>query len=80
MRAALALIVFSALLIGFAVWGGMNTVSGLEGGELTGHGWFALGLGVVFTALIGCGLFTLLFWSARNGHDDIVPPNDPPST
>ncbi|XBQ16496.1 MAG: hypothetical protein ABL308_01150 [Oceanicaulis sp.] len=39
--------------------------------ELTGHGWFALALGVVLSFVVGGGLMWLLFYSSRSGRDDI---------
>jgi hypothetical protein len=39
------------------------------------HGWTALGVGISFSLLIGCGLMALMFFSHRSsGHDD---PADP---
>jgi flagellar basal body-associated protein FliL len=34
------------------------------------HGWIALGLGVFFSILVGCGLMALMFYSSRRGYDD----------
>ena len=34
------------------------------------HGYIALGLGVFFSILIGCGLMALIFYSHRRGYDD----------
>jgi hypothetical protein len=34
------------------------------------HGWIALGLGVFFSVLIGCGLMALMFYSSRRGYDE----------
>lgn len=39
---------------------------------MTVHGWIALGIGVVGTALLSAGLMMLAFHSARSGHDDRV--------
>ena len=38
------------------------------------HGWIALGLGTVFSLLIGCGLMVLMFYSSRSGHDEVADP------
>ena len=43
------------------------------------HGYIALGLGVFFSLLIGCGLMGLLFYSSRRGYDEqaeFVNPNN----
>jgi hypothetical protein len=34
------------------------------------HGWVALGLGVFFSIVIGCGLMALMFYSSRYGYDE----------
>ena len=38
------------------------------------HGWIAMGIGTVFSLLIGCGLMWLSFYSARQGFDDRADP------
>lgn len=40
--------------------------------ELGFHGTLALILGVVLSLLVGVGLMTLVFYSARRGHDDSI--------
>jgi FtsH-binding integral membrane protein len=34
------------------------------------QGWIALGLGVVFSLIVGIGLMALLFYSSRRGYDE----------
>jgi hypothetical protein len=68
-RSAGTLIVLLGLLAastGVALW------AWHEIGEvaISGHGLIALGLGVVLTLLVGVGLMTLLFFSARRGYDE----------
>ena len=48
------------------------------GDGLSGHGWFAYVLGGVLTLALSFGLFSLTFFSARNGYDDIDPSDSPP--
>jgi len=47
------------------------------------HGYIALGLGVFFSVVIGCGLMALIFYSDRRGYDDqpkyINRDRDPPA-
>jgi hypothetical protein len=38
------------------------------------HGWIALGLGTLFSLVIGCGLMALMFFSSRSGHDEVATP------
>jgi hypothetical protein len=40
------------------------------GSHMTIHGYVALGLAVVLTALLGGGLMGLAFYSNRHGYDD----------
>lgn len=40
--------------------------------ELGLHGWIALGLGALFTLVIGGGLMALVFYSHRHGYDERV--------
>jgi uncharacterized membrane protein len=39
-------------------------------GQMTIHGWIALGLGVFFSVVVGCGLMALMFFSSRRGYDE----------
>jgi hypothetical protein len=63
---AITLGVMLAASIAFAIWG-------MAGGDLqiTWHGWLAMAIGVVVSLAVGGGLMTLVFYSARHGHDDI---------
>lgn len=45
-------------------WAGQGPV------DLPATAYIALGLGVVFTLLLGCGLMALVFFSSRRGHDE----------
>jgi protein-S-isoprenylcysteine O-methyltransferase Ste14 len=38
------------------------------------HGWIAMGIGTLFSLLIGCGLMWLSFYSSRHGFDDRADP------
>lgn len=43
--------------------------------KMTGHGWIALALGIVFSLIVGIGLMGLMFYSSRKGYDE--PPHHP---
>lgn len=64
---------FAALLL--AGWGVTEMWREL-GVTLSLHGWVAYGLGAVLSLALSCGLFWLLFHSARSGHDEIERPED----
>jgi TRAP-type C4-dicarboxylate transport system permease small subunit len=57
-------------LLGLAAWGGYRMWTMLAGVQMTGHGWLAMTLGIVFSLLVGGGLMALLFYSSRHGYDD----------
>ena len=61
----LFLVLFSivATLYSIKVWLELN------GTIVSFHGYLAMGLGVVFSFVIGGGLMFLMFYSARKGHD-----------
>jgi len=59
-------IVVSAALIVFLVlgYGDLPTI------HMTGHGWFALGLGIVFSVILGAVLSAVLIIGRRRGFDE----------
>ena len=44
----------------------------LKGVEMSGHGWAAMILGIIFTLVLGVGLMALVFISNKRGYDDDV--------
>jgi formate hydrogenlyase subunit 3/multisubunit Na+/H+ antiporter MnhD subunit len=69
----LILTVLFALLIVAVIWGSLVWTEGASV-PMSGHGWVALSLGVVFSIVIGCGLMALMFYSSRSGYDDVATP------
>lgn len=63
LAAALGAILVAAVILSVQVWTGMDAA-------MTGHGWFALAIGVVLSIVVGAGLMALVFFSSRSGHDD----------
>ena len=63
---------FSAACAGFVAAGVLIVwvMGGFEGGNLSGHGWVAYGLGAVLTSALGIGLMALVFYSDRSGRDE----------
>ena len=39
---------------------------------MSGHGYAAMTLGIIFTLVVGCGLMALMFYSSRRGYDERV--------
>lgn len=69
MKTALLLLVLGGLLLATALLV-LYVMAGLQDVAIGFHGALALGLGILFTVLIGGGLMALVFYSARKGHDD----------
>ena len=69
MRSALTLVFLIGLLaatagVAFWAWSEIGAV------KIGRHGLIALGLGAVFTFLLGAGLMALMFLSSRRGYDE----------
>lgn len=69
MKTALLIGVLTLFLI-VSGWFAVHAFTIIET-EISGHGWFAMILGVVFSLAIGGGLMALVFFSSRRGYDDI---------
>jgi hypothetical protein len=73
MKTLLLVVVWSVLLV--AAGGlALHLWLELEDVRLGFHGWLALGLGVGLSLLLGVGLMTLVFHSARRGYDEAARP------
>ena len=60
---AVAALVAVAVVIG-EFW------SGTGDSEISEAGWFAMGLGIFVTLVLGIGLMSLVFFSNRHGYDE----------
>ena len=69
MRKLLILIPLIALLAASA-WFAIYSWTAIEGPPVPAEGRFAMGLGIVFSLIVGCGLMALVFYSSRHGYDD----------
>ena len=58
------------LLTAFAAWGAWASWRLAGDVRMSVHGYIAMGLAGVFTALLTGGLIWLAFYSARRGYDD----------
>ena len=68
MLGALTAILIVTMVWAVSVWTSSSDV------PMSKHGWIALGLGTLFSLVIGCGLMALMFFSSRSGHDEIATP------
>lgn len=62
-------VVLGGFTIGTLAYSWM-TWNALAGTEMSGHGWTALVLGVIFSFAVGCGLMWLVFFSSRRGYGE----------
>lgn len=60
----LLVILAAASYIGYAGWNSTTHV------DLPASAYMAMGFGVLFTLLVGCGLMALVFYSSHHGYDD----------
>ena len=68
----LLLLLLSLMVAGFSTWLLGVTWEAIGGGEMSGHGWTALALGILGTFGLAWGLMSLAFRSHREGWDDRV--------
>ena len=69
-RTTIATVVLLLAFLGVSTWWAVHTWMGAEGGQISGHGWTAIVLTVVFSLAVGFGLMGLLFYSRRHGYDE----------
>lgn len=70
MKQLATLVVSLSVILAATIYLAIRVFTDIEA-QISWHGWLAMGLGVVLTAVLGGGLMYLLFYSARHGHDDI---------
>lgn len=69
MRKALVIVPLLALLA-YALWYAASSWTAIEGPDMPAGLYVAMGLGIVFSILIGSGLMALVFYSSRHGYDE----------
>jgi hypothetical protein len=70
----IALILALVGILAAAGWFAADAWVAVSGPPMPADGYIAMGLGVVFSLVIGCGLMALLFYSSRHGYDE--PPRE----
>jgi hypothetical protein len=60
------LLTLFALSAGWALYAWMS----LDSVRMSGHGYAAMVLGIIFSLALGFGLMGLMFYSNRHGYDD----------
>jgi hypothetical protein len=66
-----ALLIALLALLGATVWFAVSAWTSIEGPPMPAIGWMALVGGVSVSLVLGCGLMALVFYSHRNGYDEI---------
>ncbi|HVV60406.1 MAG TPA: hypothetical protein VHD14_01475 [Pseudolabrys sp.] len=59
------------LLLALALWFAVRAWVFLAGEDIPVYGYVAMGGGIFFSLLVGCGLMALVFYSNRHGYDDL---------
>jgi hypothetical protein len=63
-----ALLVLAAFFF-ITLWYAVKVWTSMAGVQMSGFGWFFLGLGVIVTIGLGAGLMALVFYSSRHDMD-----------
>jgi hypothetical protein len=70
-KGTFAIVAALLAILAATVWWGAQGWTANTGVEMTKHGYIAMGLGIFFSLLFGCGLMALTFYSSRHGYDDL---------
>ncbi len=57
-------------ILALSIWASVVVWNSMDGAAMSGHGIFAMVLGLVFSLGLGGGLMALVFYSSRAGYDD----------
>jgi hypothetical protein len=66
----IALVAVLFVLLGAAVGYAVHAFTALQCPPMPAAGYLAMGLGVLFSLVVGIGLMALLFYSSRHGYDE----------
>jgi hypothetical protein len=71
MRIVMALIIAALLaLLAASIYYAYGIWNALETADMPAWMYVAMGGGVIFSLLVGCGLMGLVFYSSRQGYDE----------
>lgn len=62
-------------LLAVSAWFAVYAWGALAGPPIPVEGRIAMGLGIFFSLLVGCGLMALMFYSSRHGYDEAAHPH-----
>lgn len=75
-RGGFTIIAALLAILGATVWWAWQGWTAHSDVQMSGHGYAAMGLGIFFSLLFGCGLMALTFYSSRHGYDDLPQAKD----
>jgi TRAP-type C4-dicarboxylate transport system permease small subunit len=70
-RGAIAVTAILLAILAATIWWAWQGWTSHADVQMSVHGYIAMGLGVFFSLLIGCGLMALTFYSSRQGYDNL---------
>ncbi|KQW23528.1 hypothetical protein ASC80_05830 [Afipia sp. Root123D2] len=76
-KGSVAVTAFLLALLAATIWWATEGWVAQSDVVMSKHGYIAMGLGVFFSLLIGCGLMALTFYSSRRGYDDLPQAREP---
>jgi hypothetical protein len=65
-----ALIAALLAILAASGWLAVRTWIATSASPMSASGYFFMGLGIVLSLVVGCGLMALVFYSSRYGYDD----------
>jgi O-antigen ligase len=65
-----ALIIPLLAMLAIALWYAAQSWMALDGPDMPPELYIAMGLGILFSIVVGSGLMALVFYSSRHGYDD----------
>lgn len=77
-KSAVAIVLVLLVFLVATIWWAATGWEASSDVVMSKHGYIAMGLGVFFSLLIGCGLMALTFYSSRRGYDDLPQAKEPP--
>jgi hypothetical protein len=66
-----ALVAALLAILAASVWLAVRTWIATSASPMPASGYVFMGLGIVLSLVVGCGLMAMVFYSSRHGYDDI---------
>jgi hypothetical protein len=66
----IALIVALVAILGASLWFAARAWLTISGPPMPTIGYVTMGIGILFSLIVGCGLMALIFYSSRHGYDE----------